>query len=75
MRLKIIYSDDITARLNELETMLTQRKVSIRSSLPGELGEQAVPAIIRNDGCCQQIKKEIERLMSNSLPIKYELEK
>jgi hypothetical protein len=75
MKLKAIYSDDITARLNELETMLTQRKNSISSNLPNEFNALAVPAIIRSDDCCQQIKKEIARLMSISLPIKYELEK
>ena len=74
MKLRIIYSEAVEAKLDELDGMRCQRQKDIISKLINEdMFEQA--AAVREDYFIKEIVSETVRLRAMSMPIRYEMVK
>ena len=73
MNLRIIYSEAVEARLEELDGMLSQRRKEVTLRFINNEDMREVMTALKSDYLVKEILSEMTRLIEIATPIKYEL--
>jgi len=73
MNLRIIYSEAVEARLEELDGMLSQRGKEVTLRFINNEDMREVMTALKSDYLVKEILSEMTRLIEIAIPIKYEL--